>query len=171
MAKCKRPRRREEGGALAFALIAMTAALAIGASAMYVSLGSRRIATRSVQAKNAFFCAELALERARAVIRDNWADRDTALANLAPPVWYTTPPMNDTSGTPPGVPCPGPGGYYYKVTLQDDVDELTTTPDGAKDSNERVIVHAEVFAPYSNDLQARVSALIGRDPVPVKGYP
>lgn len=113
MRKSTRPRRRkEEGGALAFALIAMTAALAIGASAMYVALGSRRIATRGVQAKNAFFCAEMALERVRQVIQNpvNWGTRNAALANVSPPAWYTTPPVNDPTGTPPGVPCLGPGG-------------------------------------------------------------
>lgn len=56
--------------------------------------------------------------------------------------------------------------------LQDDVDEFgTTAQDPLTDANERVMVHAEVFAPFSNDMLARVSVLMGRPFVPVKGYP
>ena len=171
MDKKTRLRGNEAGSALVFALIAMTAALAIGASAMYVALGSRRIANRSFHSKSAFFCAELALERARPIIKANWADRNTALVTTTPPAWYTAPPLANPSGTPPGILCPGPGGYYYVVTIEDDVDEFgTTTQNAEHDSNDQIVVNAEVFAPFSNALQARVTQVMGRDLPPVRGY-
>jgi len=154
---------REDGGALAFTLIAMTAVLAIAASAMYMAVGSQRVAARSYHAKNAFFCAEMALQRARPVIQINWADRNTALAGVNPPAWYTGVPMTGN--------CSGPGNYTYTVTIQDDVDEFgAAVANPAVDVNNRIFVHAEVFAPVSNAPQARISALMLRpDPV-MKGY-
>jgi Tfp pilus assembly protein PilX len=122
--------RSEHGGALVFVLLIATALLFIAGSSLQTGLRTRRFATQQMHAKQAFFCAETALDRGRAVVG---ANRDT---------WNTVLGGGGVGWHPVVGQCPGaPATYTYSVTIRDNLDDA----DQASDSDGLIIIDAETL--------------------------
>jgi hypothetical protein len=157
--------RRQQGGALVFVLIAMAALLFVAVLSTQIGISDRRSTIRAAHAKNAFACAETALERGRVVVAANWFSRNCALQEPTPSCTWL--PIEGD--------CPGPGGYTYNVEVRDNVDEFAgdagVAPDGGfnnpqRDDDETVILDAVVLQGTTPVLQtnALMNALPGTGP-------
>lgn len=120
----------EHGGALVFVLLIGTALLFIAGSSLQTGLRTRRFATQQMHTKQAFFCAETALDRGRAVVG---ANRDS---------WNTVLGGGGVGWHPITGQCPGaPATYTYSVTIRDNLDDANQ---GA-DADGLVIIDAEAL--------------------------
>jgi len=122
------PKDNEQGGALIFVMVIAAVMLFIAGMTISVAVQTRRSAARRLHGKAAFFCAELALERARPLIAANETSWGTALAAGGFASWL---PADD---------CPGTGGYTYQVTIRDNADDTDQTTD----ADSTIIVDAQV---------------------------
>jgi len=139
----------EGGSALAFVLIIMAAMLFVVAISMHVGLGSRRSSLQSQVGKNAFFCAEQALELGRVVFGQNKWEWDAAISGIpATPAWY---PITGN--------CTGPGNYTFQVTARDDMDEAPPMADDPN-ADQNMSVYVDADAMRGGVVRARVTALI-----------
>lgn len=140
-------------------MIAMVVVLAVGASAMYVSIGGQRSATRTYHTKKAFFCGELALQRGRTFVVANWSSRDS--------LSFVTPACTTITDAVLTGNCPGPGQLTWAVTVEDDM------PGSATDTNNRIFVHATIYRGIGATCTplSKVSALLGEKAKIIGGYP
>ncbi|MBW2736614.1 MAG: hypothetical protein JRH20_29855 [Deltaproteobacteria bacterium] len=122
--EAKATQRSEHGGALPFVLIIGASLMFVAAYSLTVGVSTRRAAGSHLQRKSAFFCAERGLQAAKRTLIVNKRDWDAILANpsAAFSTWY---PVTNT--------CLGAGGYSYRVTIRDNLDDAiqTTDIDGA----------------------------------------
>ena len=122
--------RNEHGGALVFVLLIATALLFIAGSSLQTGLRTRRFATQQMHTKQAFFCAETALDRGRSVVG---ANRDT---------WNTVLSGGGVGWHPVVGQCPGaPATYTYSVTIRDNLDDA----DQGADADGLVIIDVETL--------------------------
>lgn len=130
-----RPGRDEEGGALAFVLVVMAAVMFVASFGLKVGLENRRASVRTLHGRTGLACAETAMQLERGDVALNKKTWNTVLAG-GNTVWY---PSGGISGN-----CSAKGNYSYKVTIRDNVDEVTTANDPKSDIDDTVIIDVTV---------------------------